>query len=119
MIIVTPHPQLLKQPIITYTDSDAASGVYTCLILRMKKLCYITIFYSHTESYKHLYGIHMKKQKRESVFQHRSRCPVTLLSPVGNRVCSNPDAVSCHHTQHVFADSMRLASTCVVTPFHI
>ena len=47
----------------------------------------------------HLYGIHMKSMKRESVFRHRSRCPITLLSPVGNRVCSNPDAVSCHHIQ--------------------
>ena len=68
-------------------------------IQRMKKLWYITIFYSHIESYERLYGIHMKSTKRESVFQHRSRCPVTLLSPVGNCVCSNPDAVSCHHTQ--------------------
>ena len=56
----------------------------------MKKLWYIMIFYSHIESYKRLYGIHMKNTKRESVFRHRSCCPVTLLSPVGNYGCDNP-----------------------------
>ena len=65
----------------------------------MKRLWYITIFYSHIESYKHLYRIHMKTQKRESVFQHRFGCLVTLISPVGNHVCTNPDAVPCHSTQ--------------------
>ena len=56
----------------------------------MKKSWYIMIFYSHIESYKRLYGIHMKRTKRESVFRYRPFCPVTLLSPVGNRSCDNP-----------------------------
>ena len=56
----------------------------------MKKLWYIAIFYSHIELYKRLYGIHMKNTKRESVFWHKSRFPITLLSPVGNHGCNNP-----------------------------
>ena len=48
------------------------------------------LVYSHLLNPYRLYGIHMKNTKRESVFRHRSCCPVTLLSPVGNCGCDNP-----------------------------
>ena len=56
-------------------------------------------FYSHIDSYEHLYRIHMKSQKRESDFRHRLGCPVTLISPLGIHVCTNPDTLPCHSTQ--------------------
>ena len=74
----------------------------------MKKLWYITIFYSHIEPYKCLCRIHMKSQKRESDFQHRFGCPVTMICPLRNRVCTNPDAVPATQHKPVLSDSLYL-----------
>ena len=64
--------------------------------------------YSDIESYKHFYRTHMKDRKGKVLFQHRIGCLSTLLSPVWNCVCTNPDAVPVTQHKYVFSDSLYL-----------
>ena len=74
----------------------------------MKNVWYITIFYSHIESYKHLNRNHMKDRKGKVLYRHSIGCSSTLISPVWNRVCSNPDAVPATQHKSVLSDILYL-----------
>ena len=95
-ILVQSHPQLLLKQLKTECNKHQ-NLIKFCLIW----LIIILNLY-------HLYRIYMKTQKRESVFRHRFSCLVTLISPVRNRVCTNPDAVPATQQKHVFSDSLYL-----------
>ena len=75
----------------------------------MKKLWYITIFYSHIESYKHLYGIHMKTLEKRKCFLTQILLPrnLAILGILSAPILMQYPAII---HKHVFTDSLCLVS---------